>query len=202
MTSSGGRGPGDLSGRVRIADLDGGVCRRLTTRARITSGAGMIIGTVLIVVAAIRCWDLASAALALLGLGAVMIAAVAGQRARIWSASGSSPLSAASGRTATAGPPRPLFGSNPGDPLRRRLGAVVVPIHGSGGESPGGGALIVHARSDQMSLADGDPVQVCRLGRTGTLAGGVDLAGPGRVVLQRVSDGVVFLGSTHLTDTW
>ena len=141
-------------------------------------------------------------------------------------------------RVAIVGPPRPLSPPKPGAPIKRRLGAVVVPVHldtsdpltdqtsaPGGGESsvadnsaPGGGALIVHARSDAEALREGDRVLVWHLGRRGLSQGRTDRVGTdqrgtgrggieksavtGRFVLLRESDGQAFLATTRLTDTW
>lgn len=129
---------------------------------------------------------------------------------------------------AIVGPPRPLSPPKPGAPIKRRLGAVVVPVHldtsdpfadqtsaPGGGESsvadnsaPGGGALIVHARSDAEALREGDRVLVWHLGRHGLGQGGTGRGGieksavTGRFVLLRASDGQAFVATTRLTDTW
>ena len=94
-----------------------------------------------------------------------------------------------------------------------------------GGESsvadnsaPGGGALIVHARSDAEALREGDRVLVWHLGRHGIDRGDIDQGGivrggagrggieksavTGRFVLLRASDGQAFVATTRLTDTW
>ena len=151
-------------------------------------------------------------------------------------------------QVAIVGPPRPLSPPKPGAPIKRRLSAVVVPVHldssepdadqssaPGGGElsvvdnfAPGGGALIVHARSDTEALRDGDRVLVWHLGRHGIDRGGIDQGGTdrggvrgrgtgqggiekagvekaavtGRFVLLRESDGQAFLATTRLTDTW
>ena len=141
-------------------------------------------------------------------------------------------------QVAIVGPPRPLSPPKQGAPIKRRLGAVVVPVHldtsdpltdqtsaPGGGESsvadisaPGGGALIVHARSDAEALREGDRVLVWHLGRRGLSQGRTDRVGTdqrgtgrggieksvvtGRFVLLRESDGQAFLATTRLTDTW
>ena len=133
---------------------------------------------------------------------------------------------------AIVGPPRPLSPPKPGAPIKRRLSAVVVPVHlnhseqhanqtsalgdnsalgdvdstapGDGDNSaPGGGALIVHARSDSEALRDGDRVLVWHLGRHGFEQSNLEKpAVTGRFVLLRESDGQAFLATTRLTDTW
>ena len=133
---------------------------------------------------------------------------------------------------AIVGPPRPLSPPKPGAPIKRRLSAVVVPVHldhseqhadqtsapgdnsapgdvdnpspdGRDNSAPGGGALIVHARSDSEALHDGDRVLVCHLGRHGFDQGSLEKPTvTGRFVLLRESDGQAFLATTRLTDTW
>jgi hypothetical protein len=106
---------------------------------------------------------------------------------------------------AIVGPPRPLSPPKPGAPIKRRLGAVVVPVHLDTGErhvdldsapregessvvensTPGGGALIVHARSDAEALGDGDRVLVWHLGRHGIHQGSGDRNGGDRNRIDR-----------------
>ena len=113
---------------------------------------------------------------------------------------------------ARIGPPRPLSPGRPGTPVKRRLGAAVVPVHCADGPAPGGGALVVHARGDDVTLVDGDDVQIFPVGRRGVsppATAGVPnpksserSVTTGRFVLLRESDGQAFLATTRLTDTW
>lgn len=191
-----------------IGDLDGGVAVRLTRRCRIAAITGALVAAALLAIGAIRPWDALSALLALLAGAAVVVAAVSLRRAVLWSAVSAAAVPDDAPLPAVIGPPRSLSPDRPGAPLRRKLGAVVVPIHTDGAPPPGRGALVVHARADGVHLKDADSVGIWRLGQVGrtrdAVSGASTSAGwsAGRFVLHRAVDGVVFLGTTHLTDAW
>jgi hypothetical protein len=204
-----------------VAHRDGGVARRLTTRCRIAAavllvvaGCGLLIG--LLTDATVSTLLFAIAA------GAVLWAAVLVRRAGLWSSIAGSVLPSTLGAEAVVGPTKRLSPGIPGAPVKRRLGASVVPIHAQVDPQPGGGALVVHARADGLELIAGDHVQVWPATRGGlglaasasaSASAGVRRSAPGargpetkiasgRWVLVRATDGVVFLATTRVSDTW
>ncbi len=206
--------PGNPPGRADAAPIsacDGGVTRRLTVRCRIAGSVLLVAGATALLVAVLRSWDLVSAVLTILAAGAVTGAVILAVRARMWARIGASPMSAAAGVPATIGRPRPLSPGRPGAPLRRRLGASVVPVRAASDPQPGGGALVVHARTptgeEAIALAEADAVRIWPVGGTGLgsprpPSGRSTRATRGRFVIHRQSDGAVFLATTRLTDTW
>jgi len=210
-----------------IGDRDGGVALRLGRRCRLAASILLVVGAVLLLVAALTNWGLIPAVLAVFGGALVLGAVPLARRASLWTATRQSPLppplslatarpavtggSASLPRTATVGPSRPLSPGRPGAPVSRRLGAAVVPVLVDDGPAPGGGALIVHARGDAEALADGDVVRVLAVGQRGPVMADAASMGldhvekpvtTGRFVLIRDTDGQVFLATTRLTDTW
>ena len=195
-----------------IADRDGGVARRLIMRCRIAASVLLAIAVLFLLVGVLRTWSLSSALFVLLAVGALAWATTLSRRARLWSSVALAPISGVVGREATAGPPKRLSPGIPGAPMKRRLGATVVPIHTAVDPQPGGGALVVHARADRIALTGGDEVRLSPAARVGVgssppVPGSADtnqieIITSGRFVLYRVSDGAVFLATTRLSDTW
>jgi hypothetical protein len=191
-----------------VGDVDGGVTRRLTQRCWIAASVLLTLSGCLLLVVLLRSWGTVSAVLALVAVAAVIPGGLLAGRARGWSMVRAASLPLPGGRAAVVGPPRPLSPIRTGAPVRRRLGASVVPILADGAEQPGGGALIVHARTDGLSLADGDRVSCFTIRRGGVdafvraSANESERPVTGRFVLLRVSDDAVFIATTRLTDTW
>jgi len=206
-----GTPPGD-PGRPaggRIGDSDGGVSHRLLVRCRTGAAVLGIIGAAFLLIAAIRSWGMVSAGLALVAMGLLAGGVLLAVRARIWSVLADSALPPVAGADAIVGAPRALSPGAPHAPLKRKLGAMVVPIHRYAGPQPGGGALIVHARADATALAADDEVEIWQAGPRG-VQGEPNGLGPepektsasGRFVIRRTRDGTVFLATSRLADTW
>ena len=166
------------------------------------------VGGSVLVLAGLRSWDMVSAMSILLAAAALAGAALLVRRAGLWSSIARFRV-ADGGRLATVGPPRPLSPGLAGAPIRRRVGGAVIPIASADGPPPGGGALVVHGRSDGAALVAGDAVRCWRVvrGSLETSAAHDDPdekpdSGGGRFVLRRGSDSAVFLATTRLTDTW
>jgi hypothetical protein len=196
---------------VKIADRDGGVSRRLLMRCRIAGSAVGLVGLLLLVAAALRPWNTLSAGLVLVATLVLIGATLLICRARIWSAVAGWVLPAGTGFDAIVGAPRRLSPGVPGAPVKRRFGALVVPIHRASGPQPGQGALIVHARADQTTLAERDAVRLWRVDARSSapptvaetpVSGAQNQSVGGRFVLVRIRDGAVFLATTRLSDTW
>jgi hypothetical protein len=216
--------------RPLIGGLDGGVSRRLVRRCRTAASILLAVGAALLLVVAVAPWGVVPAVLTL-AAGALLTGCVLLlRRGALWSAVARSPLpvtaSGTSGvevagtpspagtanppeapaTTASIGPPRQLSPGLAGAPVKRRLSSVVVPVHVGDGPSPGGGALIVHARADGAHLSERDTVQIWLAGTAGPT--GLPAPGSGarsvrgRFVLYRADDDNVFLATTRLTDTW
>jgi len=194
---------------TRIGDRDGGVSRRL--RLRLRTGAAVLgsVGATFLLIAAIRSWGMVSAGLVLVAAGLLTGCVLLARRARLWSALADTTLPAFAGADAIIGAPRTLSPGVPNAPVKRKLGAIVVPIHRFDGPQPGGGALIVHARADAAALAADDEVQIWLVGSNGTLgepaplpAEAAKTAVGGRFLILRIHDGMVFLATSKVTDTW
>ena len=178
---------------------------------RCRTGAAVlgIIGAAFLLIAAIRSWGMVSAGLALVAMGLLAGGVLLAVRARIWSVLADSALPPVAGADAIVGAPRALSPGAPHAPLKRKLGAMVVPIHRYAGPQPGGGALIVHARADATALAADDEVEIWQAGPRG-VQGEPNGLGPepektsasGRFVIRRTRDGTVFLATSRLADTW
>ena len=182
---------------------DGGVLRRLARRPRTAAAVLILAGAALLVVALLLPPRLLTVLAALLAVAAIAVGAVLTVRASWWAAVGRVQIPVAGGAPGVIGPTTPLSPVRPGAPIRRRLGAAVVPIRVMDGPQPGGGALLIHARQDGVTLVGGDQVQVWRAARGGleqplVFDGSADVSG--RFVLRRNSDRAVFLGTTRLTD--
>jgi hypothetical protein len=170
------------------------------------------IGAALLLIAAIRSWGMVSAGLALVAIGFLTAGALLALRARIWSVLADTTLPPVAGAGAITGAPRALSPGAPHAPLKRKLGALVVPIHRYDGPQPGGGALIVHARTDGAALAADDEVELWPVGPNGVIGEPSGLTSDaetaekasigGRFVIRRTRDGEVFLATSKLTDTW
>ena len=130
-----------------VADHDGGVARRLTTRCRIAASVLLVFAASGLLIGVLNDFTTSTALLLLLGAGAIAWSAMLLRRAALWSSVAASPLpnspgiSNASGTEAVVGPPKRLSPGVPGAPVKRRLGAKVVPIHAEVDPQPGGGAL-------------------------------------------------------------
>jgi hypothetical protein len=205
-----------------IADHDGGVARRLTTRCRIAAAVLLVFAVGCLLIGLLNDLTTSTALLLLLAAGAVAWGAMLLRRAALWSSVAASPLPSSPGMPssrgidAVVGPPKRLSPGVPGAPVKRRLGAKVVPIHAEVDPQPGGGALVVHARADGLELVAGDGVEAWPA--PGVAIGSAEPAGPGaaapaldrplakgpsgRWVLYRAADGAVFLATTRLSDTW
>jgi hypothetical protein len=199
-----------------VADRDGGVARRLTTRCRIAASALLVIAGGCLLIGLLNDLTASTALLLLLAAGGWAWGVMLLRRAGLWSSVAAAPLPSSAGAEAAIGPPKRLSPGIPGAPVKRRLGAKVVPIHSDVGPQPGGGALMVHARADGLELVAGDVVRAWTAARVGL--GAVQPADPdgpaqarpstaakggsGRWVLCRASDSAVFLATTHLADTW
>lgn len=89
---------------------------------------------------------------------------------------------------------RPLHTVRPGQPVKRRLPASVVPVRTEDGPLAAGTGLVMHGRPDGVSLAEGDEVTVWQIEARRTTSGE---PGPkGRYLLRRESDGEIFAGGT------
>ncbi len=205
-----------------IADRDGGVARRLTTRCRMAAAVLLVIAGGFLLIVVLTELTAATALLLLLAAGALAWGVMLVRRAGLWSSVAASPLPRSAGAKAVVGPPKRLSPGVPGAPVKRRLGAKVVPIHAEVDPQPGCGALVVHARADALELVAGDDVQAWPAARVAVgptrsegPAGLADPGGPapslgrssakgpsGRWVLYRADDGAVFLATTRLSDTW
>jgi hypothetical protein len=165
-----------------------------------------------LLIGVLRMWSFSSALFVLLAVGALAWAATLSRRVRLWSSVALAPIAGVVvGREATTGPPKRLSPGIPGAPMKRRLGATVVPIHTAVDPQPGGGALVVHARTDRIALTGGDEVRLSPAARVGvgstpqlpgSAADQTEIIRSGRFVLYRISDGAVFLATTRLSDTW
>ena len=156
--------PAGSSGAT-IADRDGGVARRLITRCRIAASVLLAIAVLFLLIGVLRMWSFSSALFVLLAVGALAWAATLSRRVRLWSSVALAPIAGVVvGREATTGPPKRLSPGIPGAPMKRRLGATVIPIHTAVEPQPGGGALVVHARTDRIALTG---VKVVCPGRPG-----------------------------------
>jgi len=202
---------GDRAGPAtnRIGDRDGGVSRRLLIRIRTGAGVLGIVGVAFLLIAAIQPWGLVSAGSALVAVGLLTGCVLLARRARIWSAMADTTLPAAAAADAIIGTPRALSPGVPNAPVKRKLGAMVVPIHRFDGPQPGGGALIVHTRVDAAALAADDEVEIWLVGPRGLLGESAGLpldtekdSVTGRFVIRRTNDGTIFLATSRFTDTW
>jgi hypothetical protein len=199
-----------------MADHDGGVAHRLTTRCRIGAAVLLVIAAGCLLIGVVNDLTASTAVPILVAAGVAAWAATLLRRARLWSSVAASPLPRTPGIEAAVGPPKRLSPGIPGAPLKRRLGAKVVPIHADVDPQPGGGALVVHARADGVELLAGDRVRAWPAARVEPGSAGIpDLvvtvpasdraakkAESGRWVLRRATDGAVFLATTRLSDAW
>ncbi len=190
-------------GERRVLDDDGGVARRLARRSRTASAVLLVVGVAVLVVVLLLPSGLVTVLAALLAVVVIAIGAVLAVRGLLWAGVDALPVPVAGGTAAVIGPPTHLSPVRPGAPLRRKLGAKVVPIRTADGPQPGGGALLVHARSDGEALVADDRVRVWLATRRkfGPLENGrpTDLV-RGRFILRRDSDGALFLATTRLSD--
>jgi hypothetical protein len=194
----------------RIGDHDGGVSRRLLIRCRAGAVVLGTVGVVFLVFAAVRSWGMVSAGAALLATGLLTGGALLAWRARIWSAVTATTLPAEGEPDAIIGPPRALSPGVPSAPVKRKLGPSVVPIRRFDDPQPGGGALIVHARADAATLAADNEVEIWQIGPGAVVGPAAPYATEpekkgatgGRFVIRRSQDGMIFLATSRLTDTW
>lgn len=163
---------------------DGGVLARVRHRNAVVAAVVAVPTTLLVVTAA--AWpgwaadSLTTLLVAVLGavLGALAVGWL-GLRSRRWdrlARLGAGP----GGVPASIGAPVPLHPLRPGQPIKRRLAATVLPVRAEIGRLAGGDALVVHARRDRLQLAAGDPVDV------------VAARPDGPFLLIRRTDGAVF----------
>ena len=203
------RGDPGPPARSSIGDSDGGVCQRLLVRCRTGAAVLVLLGAAFLLIAATRSSGMVSAGLALIAVGLLAGGALLAVRARIWSVVADTTLPPVAIADAIIGAPRTLSPGAPHAPLKRKLAALVVPIHRYNGSQPGGGALIVHARADGKGLAVDDEVEIWPASLHGVQAEPAGL-GPAsekevvgkRFVIRRTRDGMVFLATSKLTDTW
>jgi hypothetical protein len=168
-----------------------------------------VVGAAFLLIAAIRSWGIVSAGLVLVSAGLLTASVLLALRARLWSVLADTTPPALAGAEAIIGAPRALSPGVPNAPVKRKLGAVVVPIHRFDGPQPGGGALIVHARADAAVLKADDEVQIWLVGSDGKLGEPATLpaqaekaAFGGRFLIRRVHDGMIFLATSKVTDIW
>ncbi len=143
---------------------DGGVIARV--RRRTTAVAGAVAGLTAVALLTGATWpgwaaeSLTATVVGVLGtvIGA-LLAGWLGLRARRWDR-----LERIDRRDrsapATLGAPVPLHPVRAGQPIKRRLPAVVLPVRAGIAGLAGGEALIVHARRDRLQLTSADPVDV------------------------------------------
>jgi len=187
----------------RVGGRDGGVTTRLARRC--LAAAAVLIGVAALCLSTVtlRQWDVPSAVLALVALLAIAGGVAMWRRWALWTSVARAALPADLGMPATGGDPRPLSPRRSGSPIKRRLGAVVLPLRSDSGPTPGDGALIVHARADGAAPAARDRLRVVPIARRGDrIAVGTDPRAAVRVLLVRDSDGTVFVATTRVTDTW
>jgi len=197
------------SAATRIGDRDGGVSRRLLVRLRTGAAVLGLLGAAFLLIAAIRPWGMVSAGLVLVAASLLTASVLLALRARLWSVLADTTPPALAGAEAIIGAPRALSPGVPNAPVKRKLGAVVVPIHRFDGPQPGGGALIVHARTDAAALKADDEVQIWLVGSNGIRGEPATLpseagnaAVGGRFLIRRSHDGMIFLATSKVTDTW
>ena len=192
-----------VAGGKQVAG-DGGVTRRLARRSRTAAVVLAVVGAAVIVVALLLPSGIVTVTAALLGVCAVGVGAVIGTRATLWMGMTKVPVAVKGGATAVVGAATALSPVRPGAPVHRKLGAAVIPFRVLDGPQPGGGALLVHARADGVTLAPGDRIQVWRVTRSGPEPIPVSDSATvrGRFALRRELDGAVFLGTTKLTDVF
>ncbi len=183
---------------------DGGVTRRLARRSRTAAVVLVLVGAAVLAVALLRPFGIVTVTAALLAVCALGVGAALGTRAAFWAGMNNMPVAATGGAIAVVGAGTALSPVRTGAPLRRKLGAAVVPVRVLDGPQPGGGALLVHARGDGVSLVPGDRLQVWRATRSGPepMPASEPPAVRGRFALRRDADGAVFLGTTKLTDVF
>ena len=179
----------------------------MTTRLsrRCLTAAAILLGVAVLCLlpVALRGWDALSAVLALVALMAIVGGVTMWRRWALWTAVAGASLPTGLGFPATTGDPRALSPRPNGWPIKRRLGALVLPLRAESGATPGDGALIVHARTDGAAPAAGDRLRVVPIARRGDpVAAGTDPRAAVRVLLVRDADGTLFVATTRVTDTW
>ena len=187
----------------RVGGQDGGVTTRLAGRSLAAAAVLIGLAALCVLTVALRQWDVPSAVLALVALLAMVGGVVMWRRWALWTSVARAALPAGLGMPAITGDPRPLSPRRSRSPIKRRLGAVVLPLRADSGPTPGDGALIVHARADGAAPADGDRLRVVPIAGPGNpITAGTDPRAAVRVLLLRDSDGTVFVATTRVTDTW
>ena len=187
----------------RVGSRDGGVTARLSRRCRIAAAALLGVAAACLLPVVLRGWDPLSGVLALVALVALLGGVAMWRRWALWTAVAGARVPVGPWITATTGDPRALSPHPTGSPIKRRYGAVVLPLRADSGPTPGDGALIVHARADGAAPAAGDRLRVVPVARRGDpFAAASDAPSAVRVLLLRDSDGAVFVATTRVTDTW
>lgn len=187
----------------RVGRRDGGVTTRLSRRCLIAAAILLGVATLCLLPVALRDWGAQSAVLTLLALVAMVGAVIMWRRWALWSSVAGATVPPGLGFAAIAGDPRGLSPRPAGWPIKRRFGALVLPLRAESGPTPGDGALIVHARADGAAPAAGDRLRVVPIARRGDpVAAETDSRAAVHVLLMRDCDGTLFVATTRVTDTW
>jgi len=191
------------TGLATVGGRDGGVSARLARRSRVAAVTMLLAAGSCLLATMIRDWDPTSAVLAAVVVGGIIGFPPLWRRGGLWTAVTDSILPPGSGSPAVTGQPRPLSPRPAGSPLRRRFGALVVPLRARSGPTPGNGALIVHGRADAAAPAADEQIRVLAIGPgRPPIVAGTRLPASGRFLLLRERDGLVFVATTRLTDIW
>jgi hypothetical protein len=173
---------------------DGGVLLRLARRTATTAG---VLGVAVLLITATGLWwpgwfarPVGLTVGVLLVMGCTVGAVGLLRRSGSWTALTAGALRDSPGVATVVGEPRALHGTRPMVVRRRRYAAEVVPIRSATGPWTGGAALIVHGRSDGVSLRADDDV----------VARWVHLRGP--YLLQRTADGALFAAERSTLGAW
>ena len=176
---------------------------RLARRCLVAAAILLGVAALCLLPVALRNWDARSAALGLMVVVAMVGAVIMWRRWALWTSVATATLPPGLGFAATTGAPRALSPRPTGWPIKRRFGASVLPLRADSGATPGDGALIVHARADGNAPVADDRLRVVPIARGGGLvAAGIDPLAAVRVLLVRDSDGMLFVATTRVTDTW
>jgi len=186
------------------AATDGGVIARLQRRNR-------LVGSILAAVAAlgvvyVLVWFKAPSSAAGLTLKVIilLVFVLAARQLRVagaWSRAQRT-MDAGQGFPGVVGDGRALQTVRPGQPVKRRHPAAVVPIRTEAGPLVGGTGLLIHGRSDGVSLSDGDEVIAWQI-EPRRAAEVLKTPSPkGHYVIRREGDGQIFAGDTSVTSVF
>jgi hypothetical protein len=194
---------GAANGDDRVGSRDGGVTIRLSRRCLVAAAILLGVAVLCLLPVALRDWGAQSAVPALVAVLAIVGGVIMWRRWALWTAVAGAAVPPGLGSAATTGGPRALSPRPTGWPIKRRFGALVLPLRAESGATPGNGAVIVHARADGAAPAAGDRLRVVPIARRGDpLVAGTDPRAAVRVLLLRDSDGALFVATTRVTDTW